>query len=60
LAGGIFPEDRINAAVEGLEARASIGRYIGFYYGRRPHSTLDGKTSDQAYFNPLTLVLVAA
>jgi len=24
------------------EARASIGRYIGFYNGRRPHSSLDG------------------
>ncbi len=33
------------------EARASIGRYLGFYNGRRPHSSLDGITPDQAYFN---------
>ncbi len=31
-------------------ARASIGRYLAFYNGRRPHSSLDGKTPDQAYF----------
>jgi putative transposase len=37
------------------EARASIGRYLGFYNGRRPHSSLDGSTPDKAYFNPLPL-----
>jgi len=37
------------------EARASIGRYLGFYNGRRPHSSLDGITPDQAYFNSLPL-----
>ena len=37
------------------EARASIGRYLNFYNGRRPHSSLDGTTPDQAYFNPLPL-----
>jgi putative transposase len=35
------------------DARASIGRYLDFYNGRRPHSSLDGDTPDQAYFNPL-------
>jgi transposase InsO family protein len=35
------------------DARASIGRYLDFYNGRRPHSSLDGGTPDQAYFNPL-------
>ena len=35
------------------EARASIGRYLTFYNGRRPHSGLDRRTPDQAYFNPL-------
>ena len=35
------------------EARASIGRYLRFYNSRRPHSSLDGKTPDQAYFKPL-------
>jgi putative transposase len=33
------------------EARASIGRYLTFYNTRRPHSSLDRKTPDHAYFN---------
>jgi putative transposase len=37
------------------DARASIGRYLDFYNGRRPHSSLDGMTPDQAYFPPLPL-----
>ena len=41
------------------EARASIGRYLNFYNGRRPHSSLDGATPDHAYFNPLPLRLAA-
>jgi putative transposase len=41
------------------EARASIGRYLGFYNGRRPHSSLDGSTPDKAYFNPLPLRMAA-
>ena len=41
------------------EARASIGRYLDFYNGRRPHSSLDGTTPDQAYFTPLPLRLAA-
>ncbi len=35
------------------EARASIGRYLAFYNGRRPHSSLDRQTPDQAYLNRL-------
>ena len=35
------------------EARTSIGRYLAFYNGRRPHSSLDRKTPDQAYFDRL-------
>jgi putative transposase len=37
------------------EARASLGRYLTFYNGRRPHTALDRRTPDQAYFNPLPL-----
>ena len=37
------------------EARASIGRYLDFYNCRRPHSSLDGSTPDQAYFTSLPL-----
>jgi putative transposase len=32
------------------EARASIGRYLAFYNGKRPHSKLDRQTPDQVYF----------
>jgi putative transposase len=32
------------------EARASLGRYLDFYNGRRPHSSLDRRTPDEAYF----------
>jgi len=34
------------------EARQSIGRYLDFYNRRRPHSSLDDMTPDQAYFTP--------
>ena len=33
------------------EARSSIGRYLDFYNGGRPHSSLDDRTPDQAYFD---------
>ena len=33
------------------DARASIGQYLTFYNGRRPHSSLDRKTPDHVYFN---------
>ena len=35
------------------DARASIGRYLVFYNGRRPHASLDRQTPDQACFNKL-------
>lgn len=31
-------------------ARAGIRRYLDLYNGRRPHSSLDGRTPDEAYF----------
>jgi putative transposase len=37
------------------EARASISKYLDFYNRRRPHSSLDGRTPDEAYFTPLPL-----
>jgi putative transposase len=40
-------------------ARASIGRYLDFYNGRRPHSSLDGTTPDQAYFTLLPIRMAA-
>ena len=41
------------------EARASIGRYMTFYNDRRPHSSLDACTPDQAYFNHVPLLTAA-
>lgn len=41
------------------EARQSIGRYIDFYNRRRPHSSLDGMTPDQAYFTPMPIRMAA-
>jgi putative transposase len=41
------------------EARASIGRYFSFYNTRRPHSSLDRRTPDQAYFTRLPQIAAA-
>jgi putative transposase len=41
------------------EAYASIGRYLTFYNSQRPHSSLDRRTPDQAYFNPLPQLAAA-
>jgi putative transposase len=41
------------------EARASIGRYLAFYNSRRPHSSLDRRTPDQAYLDPLPQLAAA-
>ena len=41
------------------EARASIGRYLNFYNTRRPHSSLDRRTPDEAYFDHLPQSAVA-
>jgi len=38
---------------------ARTGRYLDFYNGRRPHSSLDGTTPDQAYFTPLPIRMAA-
>ena len=41
------------------EARGSIGRYLNFYNGIRPHSSLGAKTPDQAYFDKLPVAMAA-
>lgn len=35
------------------EARVSIGRYLSFYNRKRPHSSLDSRTPNEAYFGCL-------
>ena len=42
------------------DARVSIGKYLNFYNGRRPHSSLNRQTPENAYFNALMPILVAA
>lgn len=46
-----YEEVYLRAYANVPEARAGLGRYIEFYNSRRPHSALDGRTPDQAYFN---------
>lgn len=40
-------------------ARASLGRYLDFYNRLRPHSSLDRRTPDEAYFNTLPMAVAA-
>ena len=40
-------------------ARQGLERYFRFYNQRRPHSSLDGKTPDQMYFDSLSPQLAA-
>jgi len=54
-----YEEVYLKAYDNATEARASIGRYLDFYNRRRPHSSLDDKTPDQAYFNPLPFRMAA-
>jgi putative transposase len=55
-----YEEVYIHAYTNVPEARAAIGRYILFFNGRRPHTSLGGQTPDQAYFNQLPIFWVAA
>jgi putative transposase len=40
-------------------ARQSLGRYFDLYNQRRPHSSLDDQTPDEAYFSNLPLAQAA-
>ena len=46
-----YEEVYLHAYASVPEARAGIGRYLTFYNSQRPHSSLCGRTPDQAYFN---------
>lgn len=45
-----YEEVYLHAYRSTSEARSGIGRYIDFYNSERPHSALDGRTPDAAYF----------
>ena len=55
-----YEEVYLHAYASVPEARAALARYLTFYNSRRPHSSLDRQTPDQAYFNPPQPILVAA
>ena len=55
-----YEEVYLRAYASVSEARNSISRYLAFYNGRRPHSSLGGQTPDQAYLTPLQPIPAAA
>lgn len=55
-----YEEVYLKAYANVPEARASIGKYLDFYNGRRPHQSLERQTPDQAYFKSLQPIPVAA
>jgi putative transposase len=48
-----YEEVYLRAYASVADARASIGRYLDFYNRQRPHSSLDRRTPDEAYFDHL-------
>jgi len=55
-----YEEIYLRAYATVSEARASIARYLVFYNAGRPHSSLDRRTPDEAYFNQLQPIPAAA
>lgn len=45
-----YEEVYLHAYESTSEARRATGKYIDFYNGLRPHSSLDGRTPDAVYF----------
>ena len=54
-----YEEVYLRAYASVADARASLGRYLDFYNRQRPHSSLDAKTPDEAYFNHLPRIAAA-
>jgi putative transposase len=56
-----YEEVYLRAYASVSEARASLGQYIyGFYDTRRPHSSLDRQTPDEAYSTAPPAIPMAA
>jgi transposase InsO family protein len=51
----------LSEVAEGVKQTTGISKQLAldFYNGRRPHSSLDGTTPDQAYFTQLPIRLAA-
>ena len=54
-----YEEVYLRAYESVAEARASLGRYLDFYNRKRPHSSLDARTPERAYFDNLPQVAAA-
>jgi putative transposase len=55
-----YEEVNLRAYETVAEARLMIGRYLDFFNGKRPHSSLDARTPDHAYFGGLQPPAAAA
>ena len=54
-----YEEVYLHAYESASQARVSMGKYIEFYNSARPHSALDGRTPDAAYFTSSAVELAA-
>ena len=54
-----YEEVYLHAYGSVFEVRASLDRYLDFYNRRRPHSSLDARTPDEAYFALPTIAAAA-
>ncbi|SIR14972.1 putative transposase [Acidiphilium rubrum] len=54
-----YEEVYLHAYASVAEARAGLGRYLNFYNGRRPHSSLGARTPDAAFFTQAPLLAAA-
>jgi putative transposase len=54
-----YEEVYLHAYASVAKARAGLGRYLNFYNGRRPHSSLGARTPDQTYFTQAPLLAAA-
>ena len=54
-----YEEVYLHAYDSVTDARASIARYLACYNERRPHSGLDARTPDEAYFGERSMAMAA-
>lgn len=54
-----YEEIDLRAYASVSEARASIAPYLAFYNRGRPHSSLDERTPDEAYFGQQEIAAAA-